>query len=189
MLVRHGETDWSRTGRHTGRTDVPLTDHGRAEATAIEPRLAHRSFDLVLTSPLSRARDTCALAGFGEQGERCDDLLEWDYGEYEGITTAEIRETVPGWTVFDGPVPGGETAADVARRADRVLERAHEVDGDVLLFGHGHMLRVLGARWLGLAGDRGRLLGLAAASISTLGFEREQPVLLCWNDTAHLSPR
>lgn len=187
MLVRHGETEWSRDGRHTGRTDVPLTEHGRTQAASIAPRLLSYSFSLVLTSPLSRAADTCALAGEGDRAVTDDDLLEWDYGQYEGITTAEIRETHPGWTVFDGPVPGGENPEQVGGRADRVLERAERAGGDVLLVGHGHMSRVIAARWLGLAATDARLFALSAGSLSILGHEREQRVLSLWNDTSHLS--
>jgi probable phosphoglycerate mutase len=181
VLVRHGETEWSRTLRHTGRTDVPLTDKGRGQAELVGRALRGRSFGLVLTSPLQRAADTCRLAGFGAEAQARDDLREWDYGDYEGRTTAEIREEVPGWTLFADGVPNGETAAEVADRADRVLAEAAAVSGDVLLFAHGHVLRVLAARWLGLEPAAGRLFALDPATLSTLGREREQPVLRGWN--------
>jgi probable phosphoglycerate mutase len=186
LLVRHGETEWSRSGRHTGRTDVPLTDRGRREAERLGTRLAKERFVLVLTSPLGRARETCDLAGFGAVAEVTDDLLEWDYGEYEGRRTADIRQERPGWTLWSGGVPGGETADDVARRADRVVERVRAVEGDVALFSHGHVLRVLGARWLGQPPDAGRGYALSTAALSVLGWERDTPVLELWNETCHL---
>ena len=182
VLVRHGETEWSRTLRHTGRTDVPLTDEGRRQAEVVGRALEGRSFELVLTSPLQRAADTCRLAGFEAQAQTRDDLREWDYGDYEGRTTAEIREEVPGWTLFAGGVPNGETAAEVGDRADRILAEAATVSGDVLLFAHGHVLRVLTARWLGLEPAAGRLFALDPATLSTLGHEREQAVIRSWND-------
>jgi probable phosphoglycerate mutase len=181
VLVRHGETEWSSSGQHTSFTDVALTDHGRNEAAALAPRLADRRFALVLTSPRARAIDTCALARLGDRAEVSDDLAEWDYGEYEGITTAEIREREPHWTIFTHGAPGGETAQQVAARADRVLARAVAAGGDVALFSHGHFLRVVGARWVGLAAQDGRLLGLDVATISVLGHERSQRVLRRWN--------
>jgi broad specificity phosphatase PhoE len=185
-LVRHGETEWSASGRHTSVTDVELTAAGVAAAKALGERLAGRRFALVLTSPRTRARVTCELAGYGAQAEIDDDLVEWDYGEYEGLTTPEIRETVPGWTVWTHDSPGGETAADVGARADRVIERAVRADGDVALFAHGHFLRVLGARWLGLEPHGGAHLGLDTAALCELGFERENRVIWLWNDTSHL---
>ena len=182
-LVRHGETEWSESGRHTGRTDIPLLPRGVARAEAVGARLAQAAPDpaLVLTSPLLRAAETCRLAGFGERADPCDDLQEWDYGDYEGKTTEEIRAVRPGWTIWHDGVPGGETAADVGRRADRVIERARSADGDVLLFSHGHFLRVLAARWVGLPPAGGRLLALRAGGISALGWERETPVVSSWN--------
>ena len=181
-LVRHGETEWSRLGRHTGRTDVPLTDAGRAEASAAARKVAGHRFALVLSSPLSRALDTARLAGFGERVETTDDLLEWDYGADEGRTTVEIREDRPGWTVWrDGP-EGGETAAAVAGRVDRVIERVRAASGDVLVFAHGHVLRVLAARWLGEPPTEGRLYALSTATVSVLGWERETPVIERWNE-------
>jgi probable phosphoglycerate mutase len=181
VLVRHGATEWSVLGRHTGRTDVPLTDEGRAAAAALRPVLARRSFALVLTSPLRRARETCQLAGLGDAAVVDTDLVEWDYGEYEGGTTAEIREKHPGWSLWLDGVPGGETAADVAARVDRVIARVRAVDGDVAVFGHGHCLRVLGARWVDLEPEAGRLLALDPATLSVLGWDRETPVIRLWN--------
>jgi probable phosphoglycerate mutase len=181
VLVRHGETEWSRTGRHTGRTDVPLTEHGREQAEAVGAALRSREFALVLTSPLSRALETCRLAGFGERAARRDELMEWDYGAYEGRTTAEIREEAPGWTLWTDGVPGGETVEQVGARVDGVLNEVRSTDGDVLVFAHGHVLRILTARWLGLEPDAGRLFALDPATISTLGYERETPVLQIWN--------
>ena len=181
VLVRHGETEWSASGRHTSRTDVPLTEKGRAAARGLGERLAGRDFALVLTSPRARARDTCAAAGFGDAAEVTDDLAEWDYGGYEGLTTPEIRVDRPGWLLWDDGVPGGETATQVGARADRVLERALAADGDVALFAHGHILRVIGARWLGQPARFGGSLGLDTGSLSELGFEHENRVLLRWN--------
>ncbi len=179
-LVRHGETSWSRDWRHTSVTDVPLTQHGVEAALEIGERLAGRSFSLVLRSPRARARETAELAGFPDALVD-DDLVEWDYGRYEGISTAQIRETVPGWTVWTHPTPGGETADEVSERADRVVARARATQGDTLLFGHGHALRVLTARWLGLHGSDGRLFRLDTGSVSVLGYERETPVIRIWN--------
>ena len=185
VLVRHGETEWARTGRHTGRADVALNERGREQASALAPRLAVRSFAAVLSSPSSRARDTCSLAGLGDVAVVDDDLSEWDYGVDEGRTTAEIRVERPGWTVWGEGPREGETVAEVAERADRVVARI-EVglrDGDVAVFGHGHALRVLCARWLGLEGRAGRLFTLEPASVSALRHEREQRVIGSWNVT------
>jgi probable phosphoglycerate mutase len=184
VLVRHGETEWSATGRHTSRTDLELTDRGRAEAAALRPLLAEFDFGLVLTSPMRRSHDTCRLAGLGETAEVDDDLREWGYGEYEGLTTPEIRRTVPGWRVWTHATPGGEPAASVSARADRALARCRPVveDGrDVALVGHGHMSRVIAARWLGLEAADGELFALNAGSLSVLGYERETPVIELWN--------
>lgn len=181
VLVRHGETEWSRSGRHTSFTDVALTAQGRAEARSVAARLAGIDFVLVLISPRQRARDTCQLAGLGGRAEVTDDLAEWDYGAYEGRTTAEIRREVPNWTIFSHGAPDGETAAAVADRADRVIERACEADGVVALFSHGHFLRVLGARWVGLPASAAALFALDTARLSFLGHEREQRVLREWN--------
>jgi probable phosphoglycerate mutase len=181
VLVRHGETEWSRSGRHTGRTDVPLTELGRREGEAVGEELAGRAFALVLTSPLDRARETCRLAGYGAGAQVRDDLLEWDYGAYEGITTAEVRREHPGWTVWTGPIPGGETIGEVAARADRIVAELQQAAGDVLVFSHGHLLRILTARWLGLEPDAGRLFALDPATVSVLGYEHDLRVIREWN--------
>lgn len=180
-LARHGETDWSAAGKHTGRTDIPLNDNGRAAARKLADVLVGERFTLVLTSPLQRARDTCDLAGFGEQAEVDVDLREWDYGDYEGITTTEIREHQPGWTVFDDGCPGGETLAEVTARADQVIERVLAVDGRVLIFGHGHSLRILAARWIELPPQGGARLVLETATVSVLGWDRETATINRWN--------
>ena len=181
FVIRHGATEWSRNGRHTGRTDLPLLPDGEAEAAATGRLLHGREFALVLCSPLSRARRTCELAGYLDQAETCPDLLEWDYGDYEGVTTKVIRETVPGWTVWDSPVLGGESIAEVSARADRVVARARSVDGDVALFGHGHILRVVAARWCELDAIDGKRFPLETASLCILGWEHEYPTLRVWN--------
>ena len=181
VLARHGETEWSRDGRHTGRTDIPLTENGRAQALALREALAEWRFVRVLSSPLERALETCRLAGLGEQVETTEDLLEWDYGDYDGVTTAEIRETRPGWNLWRDGCPGGETAADVGRRVDRLIAGIEGADGDVALFAHGHLLRVLAARWVGLGPEAGALLALNTATLSALGYERETRVVRRWN--------
>jgi broad specificity phosphatase PhoE len=175
-LIRHGETEWSRTHKHTGVTDVPLTDAGEAAAAALAPGLAGVRFDLVLTSPLSRARETARLAGFPDAAPE-PDAQEVHYGEYEGVTTATIRETVPGWTVWTHPTPGGETFDAVAARADRVIERLAAVPERSLLFAHGHFLRILIARWIGLAPTGGGLFQFQTSTIAMLAHERENRVL------------
>ncbi len=180
-LVRHGETEWSLNMRHTGRTDVELTGDGRREAERLGRTLRARTFTLVLTSPLKRATETCRLAGFGERAEHRDDLMEWDYGEYEGRTTVAIRREAPEWTLWRDGAPGGESPEQVGARADRMLEEIREADGDVLIFSHGHFLRTLTARWLDLEPSEGRLFALDPATLSMLGFEREQPVVQIWN--------
>src|SRR5918911_811134 len=181
VLVRHGETEWSRDGRHTGRTDIPLTDKGRRQAEKLGELLRDRSFSLVLTSPLQRASETCRLAGLGDVARPTDDLLEWDYGEYEGITTPQIRESRPGWLLWRDGCPAGEDAAAVGKRADRVLEQTEHAGADVALFAHGHVLRVITARWLGLPPDSGALFALSTATLSVLGYEREVRVIRLWN--------
>jgi broad specificity phosphatase PhoE len=185
-VVRHGETEWSASGRHTSRTDVPLTEQGRAAAAQLGARLTGISFARVLTSPLTRARETCALAGLGDRAEVVEDLREWDYGADEGLTTAQIREDRAGWTVWaDGP-RGGESADEVGARADRIVATVRSIEGRVLAFSHGHMSRVIGARWLGLPVTEGAHLRLDTGAISVLGWERETPAVLLWNDTGQL---
>ncbi|GAB6983958.1 histidine phosphatase family protein [Nocardioides pyridinolyticus] len=179
-LVRHGPTEWSESGRHTSTTDLPLLPAGEEAARSLAPRLAEAVFAQVLTSPRLRARRTAALAGFAS-ADVDEDLVEWGYGDYEGRTTADIRETVPGWSVWTHPTPGGETAASVTERLDRVVARVRAVDGPTLVFGHGHSLRALAARWLGLDVAEGRHLRLDTATVSWLGWERESPVILRWN--------
>ena len=186
VLVRHGETEWSRSGQHTGRTDIPLTGRGVRQAEAIAARLQARTFARVLTSPLKRAAETCRITGFGNRCELCPDLLEWDYGDYEGRTTADVRREVPGWSLWRDGVPRGETADEVGHRADRVISAIRLGGGDALLFAHGHILRVLTARWLGLPPTDGRLFGLDTATVSVLGWERDVAVVRRWNDDSHL---
>lgn len=188
VLVRHGDTAWSRTGQHTGRTDIPLLEEGRRMATELRDPLRAWDFAAVWTSPLSRASETCALAGFGDRAELRADLMEWDYGTFEGKTKDEIRAASPHWTLWTDGVPCGESARDVGARADRVIAEARSVEGNVLLFAHGHLLRVLAARWLGLPPTEGRLFTLSTASISVLGFDSDGDlqVLQLWNDTTHL---
>ena len=180
VLARHGETEWSRDGRHTGRTDVPLTEEGRREALLLRDALAEWTFVKVLSSPLERALETCRLAGLAD-AVTTDDLLEWDYGDYEGITTAEIRKTRPDWYLWRDGCPNGEDAATVGQRADRVIAAVEAVDGAVVLFAHGHLLRVLAARWLGLGPEAGALLALSTGTLSVLGYERETRVVRRWN--------
>jgi broad specificity phosphatase PhoE len=186
VLVRHGATEWSVAGKHTGRTDVPLTDDGRRDADRLRERLAGRPFALVLSSPLARARETAERAGLGDRAQIDDDLREFDYGEYEGRTTPEIREERPGWSVWRDGAPGGETAEQVGVRADRVIARALAAGGDVALFAHGHLLRILAARWIGLAATYGGHLALSTGALCQLGFERERRAIWRWNDTSHL---
>ncbi|NIA04481.1 MAG: histidine phosphatase family protein [Proteobacteria bacterium] len=185
-LIRHGETEWAATGRHTGRTDIPLTETGILQGKALGPRLADHPFALVLASPLKRAAETCRLAGYGERAEFSDELLEWDYGLYEGRTTPDIRIDKPGWSIWTDDPPGGESLAQVARRADMIIARVAAVDGDSLIFAHAHMLRIFAARWLGLSPDAGRLLSLNTASLSILGHEHENRVIIIWNNLCHL---
>jgi len=186
FLIRHGETEWSLSGQHTSRTDLALTEEGRVRAKALgellKSMLPATTFALVLSSPMQRAIETCQLAGYQAVIE--DNLREWDYGSYEGLTSDDIQKTAPGWTIWTGPVPGGETPAQIGARADRVIQRCLGIAGDSALFSHGHMLRVLAARWLGLAPDCGRLLGLDTASVCVLGWEHETRVIRLWNRTA-----
>jgi len=187
-LARHGETAWSLTGQHTGLTDLPLTEHGQQNARALRERLAGLNFEKVFTSPLQRARRTCELAGFGAAAEVDRELVEWNYGEYEGRRTAEIHAERPDWLLFRDGCPGGESPEQVGARADRVASRVRAVQGDVLLFSSGHFLRVLAARWLGLEPAGGRFFVLSTASLSALGYEhnRCQPVIRLWDDTRHV---
>lgn len=188
VAVRHGETAWSRSGQHTGRTDLPLLDEGRSMATRLREPLSAWTFSAVWTSPLSRARETCALAGYGGVAEPREELLEWNYGAFEGKTKEEIRATHPHWLIWNEGAPGGESASDVGLRADRIVTSARAQTGPVLVFAHGHLLRVLGARWLGLPPTDGRLFTLGTAALSVLGFDSDgdQPVIHRWNDTSHL---
>ncbi|MBV8301504.1 MAG: histidine phosphatase family protein [Candidatus Dormibacteraeota bacterium] len=181
VVVRHGATAWSGEGRHTGKTDVPLTEEGRGEALRLRSLLPRWTFAAVYTSPLQRARDTCELAGYGEVAVSDPDLVEWDYGKYDGLTTAEIRATRPGWDLWRDGVPDGETLEEVTARADAVLSRAGTADGDVLLFGHGHILRVLTARWLEQPAELGRRFRLDPAAPGVLHHEHEWPTLNGWN--------
>jgi probable phosphoglycerate mutase len=183
VLVRHGETEWSRSGQHTSRTDLDLIDVGRRRAEALGAELAGREFAAVLSSPLKRALETCRLAGFGDRVEIVDDLHEWDYGEYEGLTTPQIRESRPDWNLWRDGCPGGEMPDQVQARADRVLTRVRALDGDALVFAHGHILRVIAARWIALPAAAGARLALSAGARCTLGFERETEVLQSWNLT------
>jgi len=182
VLVRHGETEWSRAGKHTGRTDIPLTDEGREQARRVGAALQKRRFAVVWTSPLTRAAETCRLAGFGSVADAKDELMEWDYGAYEGRTTSDIRKERPGWTLWRDGVPGGDTIDQVADSVDRMIAELRSIDGAAVLFAHGHVLRVLAARWLGLEPGAGRLFALDPATISILGYERETPVIRLWNE-------
>ena len=182
VLVRHGETEWTRTRQHTGRTDLPLTEEGRKHARVVGDALRGRTFGLVLTSPLRRAHETCRLAGFEAGAQLRDDLAEWDYGDYEGRKTVDIRAGRPDWFLWRDGVPNGESPADVGRRADRVIEEVRAAGVDTLVVGHGHQLRVLSARWLGLEPADGRLFVLDTATISILGYERETAAILRWNE-------
>lgn len=181
-LVRHAETEWTKAHRHTGRTDIPLTDEGRAHARTLGPLLARREFALALSSPLSRARETAELAGFGGRIELRDGLREYDYGDYEGITTAEIRAERPDWYLWRDGVPEGESPDDVGARVDSVISEVRAVEGDVVCFAHGHVLRVLAARWTEQPASFAGHLALATGAICVLGFEREVPVIWRWND-------
>jgi broad specificity phosphatase PhoE len=180
-LIRHGETEWSLSGAHTSRTDIPLTARGEERAEKIRDYLAHRKFSLVLTSPLQRARETCRVAGYADVAQADENLREWNYGVFEGRTTADIRSTQPDWSIWDSPVPEGEAVEQVAARTQKVIDRAAQAGGDVALFAHAHVLRILAATWLGLPPRGGRLFALGTGSVSTLGFERETRVISTWN--------
>ena len=181
LLARHGETEWSLNGRHTGTTDLPLTENGRRRARNLAPRLVGRTFALVLTSPLQRAIDTCELAGLGRRAEVRAEIVEWNYGDYEGRTTPEIREERPGWFLWRDGCPGGEDAAAVGARVGPIVEELRAADGDVALFAHGHVLRVVAARWLELPPAEGARLALATGTLSALGWEREMAAVRLWN--------
>jgi probable phosphoglycerate mutase len=187
-LARHGETAWTISGQHTSFTDLPLTERGESDASRLGDQLRGRSFVRVFTSPLRRAFRTCELAGFGAQAEIDRDLVEWNYGQYEGRRSVEIHAERPDWQLFRDGCPGGESPAEISARADRVVSRVRAVDGDVLIFSSGHFLRVLAAAWLGLQAGAGTYLFLSTASFSALGYERDQsrPVIRLWNDTHHL---
>lgn len=187
-LVRHGETAWSISGQHTGRTDVPLTEKGRCQAETLARYFAARRFALVLTSPLSRAVETCRLAGYATVAQMNPDLMEWDYGVYEGRTTAEIRQQQPDWTIWNSPIPGGESLAQVGERAQRIIDVVTNTSGDTLLFAHAHFLRILGACWMGCSPPTARHLKLDTASISRLGWEHDYRVIDGWNQDWHLLP-
>ena len=184
VLIRHGDTAWTETGQHTGRTDLPLNEHGERRAERLSARLAGESFSRVFSSPLRRARRTCELAGLGEGVVLDDDLVEWDYGRYDGLTGAEIRRSNPDWQLFRDGAPDGESPREVAARADRFVARARSIPGDVAAFGSGHILRMIAARWLGLEAGLGRHFFTSTASVGVLGYEhdRTQPVVLLWND-------
>jgi broad specificity phosphatase PhoE len=186
-LARHGETVWSRDGRHTGRTDLPLTQQGERNVERLRERLAGLVFAKILTSPLQRAKRTCELVGFGAVAEIDPDLLEWNYGDYEGIRTAEIRKKRPDWVLFRDGCPNGESPADIGARADRVVARIRAIKGNVLIFSSGHFLRVFAVRWLGLEPLAGKYLMLDTASLSTLTYEHDlgDPAIRVWNDTGH----
>jgi broad specificity phosphatase PhoE len=181
FLIRHGETAWSLDGRHTGTTDLALTDNGRRLAERLKPILAKHTFQLALCSPMRRASETCELAGFGDAAVTDADLVEWNYGDYEGLTTKQIREVAPGWVVFRDGCPAGEAPEQVAARVDRVIVRTRAIDGDVVLFAHGHVLRVLAARWIGLSALGGQHFMLRTGAVSVLGFYREIPAVRVWN--------
>jgi probable phosphoglycerate mutase len=181
VLVRHGETEWSRDGRHTGRTDIPLTAEGERQATALTEALRAWQFALVLSSPLQRARETCRLAGYQAKAQLRPELMEWDYGRYEGLTSRQIAEQNPGWSLWRDGAPDGETPSDVGRRVDRVIAEIRQAAGDVLIFAHGHVLRVLTARWLTEPPGGGRHYALQTAALSVLGYEHEDPVIIRWN--------
>jgi broad specificity phosphatase PhoE len=187
-LARHGETAWTLSGQHTGRSDIPLTARGEKNALSLGKRLRGERFAAVFTSPLSRARRTCELAGYSGSAQIDPNLVEWDYGEYDGKTSAEIRRTRPDWNLFRDGCPGGESLEEVAARADRVVARVRAVSGDVLVFSHSHFLRVLAVRWLGLPGADARYLVLSTASLSVLGYEHslEEPAIRLWNDDRHV---
>lgn len=186
FIVRHGETEWSLSGQHTGTTDIPLTEHGRQVARLLRPILAKESFALALTSPLQRARETCRLTGFGDVAKVEPDLVEWNYGRYEGLTPAQIHATAPGWLIFRDGCPGGEQPEEIGARVDRVIAKVRAVDGNVALFAHGHVFRVLAARWLGLPASAGQHFLLDTATMTILSYYRGIPAIKQWNAPVQL---
>lgn len=184
-LCRHGETEWSQNGKHTGLTDIALTADGEAQAKSLKGRLTQDTYAEIWSSPLKRAKMTCNLAGFSDP-KIVDDLVEWNYGKYEGLTTEEIRTKVPDWTIFRYGAEQGESVEDVGKRANRVIDSAKQVQGNLIIFSHGHFSRVLGATWLGLSASDGRFFVLSTAALSILSYERDQPVIQCWNDNSYL---
>ncbi len=188
-LARHGETAWAISGQHTGLTDIPLTARGERNAVSLGERLTGHTFTQVLTSPLIRASQTCALAGFGDRAEVMPDLVEWNYGDYEGLKTVDIRKENPTWFLFDDGCPGGESVETVGARADRVIAHLRGINGRVLVFSHGHFCRVLAARWLKLPTGDGRMFLLGTAALSILGYEHnpDEPVIRLWNDNRHVT--
>ena len=188
-LIRHGETEWARDGRHTGRTDIPLTDTGRIQAGFLLPIFDEVSFSRILSSPLQRAMETARLAGLGNRVEPVPDLVEWDYGDYEGITAEQIREKTPGWSIWTHGCPNGESIIDVAARADRVVSQVRGRDGNVALFSHGHLLRVLAVRWLGFEPAHGKYFQLGTSTLSILSFDEVTPVIRTWNGPLKINRR
>lgn len=185
-LIRHGETAWSKSKQHTGRSDIPLTPFGEKEAMALAPRLKELQLKKVFTSPLKRVLRTCELAGFLDQAEPSDDLLEFDYGDFEGLTISQIREKIPDWSLFKDGVPNGETFEEASKRADHILNISTQIDGDVAFFASGHISRIIGARWVNFASKQAQFLALSTASISILGYEHEWRAIQRWNDLSHL---
>lgn len=186
FIVRHGETEWSLSGQHTGTTDIPLTEHGRQVARLLRPILAKESFALALTSPLQRAQETCRLTGFGDVAKVEPDLVEWNYGRYEGLTPAQIHATAPGWLIFRDGCPGGEQPEEIGARVDRVIAKVRAVEGNVALFAHGHVFRVLAARWLGLPPSAGQHFLLDTATMTILSYYRGVPAIKQWNAPVQL---
>ncbi len=188
FLIRHGETEWTLTGQHTGKTDIPLTEQGKEQAQLLAARIKGHAFERIFTSPLKRAQETCELCGLFRHAETDPDLAEWDYGDYEGLKTDEIWKKDPHWNLFLRGAPNGESIEDICVRANRILMKISTFHGDVALFSHGHFLRILTIKWLKLSPSEGNLFALSPASLSILGFEREHHALKLWNDTCHLRP-
>ena len=186
-LIRHGETEWTLSGQHTGSTDIPLTKNGENQAKLLGDRLRGHAFQTILASPLQRAQQTCAIAGLLKTAQIDPNLVEWNYGDFEGMTSAQINKMQPNWSIFSNGAPNGESVADIGKRADKVLAKIQSLHGDVALFSHGHFLRALAARWLQLPAQDGRLFALFPGSLSILGFEKNTQVLFLWNDTSHIN--